>query len=158
MPQPPEHQQPVLVSACLLGLRTRYDGRTKQNTTVLDYLAKNNLLPVPVCPEQLAGLPTPRQATRFASGNGENVLRGAGVVETHDGTDRTAIFIRGAEETLQVARLAHCSTAILKERSPSCGVRQIYLGTEIIDGSGVTSALLKQNGVQVYSEADLPPA
>ncbi len=169
--------QPILVSACLLGLRTRYDGKTKQNATVLEYLQKNQLVPVPVCPEQLAGLPTPRKATRFARGNGEDVLTGCGAVETHDGADRTALFIKGAEQTLQIARLAHCKAAILKERSqtlqiarlahckaailkersPSCGVHQIYLGAEIVPGSGVASALLKRTGIQVYNEDDLPP-
>lgn len=147
--------RPILVSACLLGLQTRYDGKSKRNEKVLAYLESNDLLPVPVCPEQLAGQPTPRPETRFASGNGEAVLDGLGSVVSVAGSNMNDIFIQGANETLKIARLSGCTQALLKERSPSCGVHQIYLGNRIIDGQGVACALLRREGLHVCSEEDL---
>ncbi len=146
---------PILVSACLLGLQTRYDGRTKRNEKVLAYLKANGLIPIPVCPEQLAGQPTPRPATRFACGNGEMVLDGTGTVVSVTGDNMNEVFIRGAQETVKIARLCGCTQALFKERSPSCGVHQIYLADRIIDGQGVACALLRQEGLNVCSEEDL---
>ena len=148
-------RHPILVSACLLGLQTRYDGQAKPKEKVLRYLATNGLIPVPVCPEQLAGQPTPRPATRFACGNGEMVLDGTGSVVSVTGSNMNDIFIRGANETLKIARLCGCTQALLKERSPSCGVHQIHLGDRIIEGQGVACALLRREGLQIYSEEDL---
>jgi uncharacterized protein YbbK (DUF523 family) len=145
----------ILVSACLLGIQTRYDGQSKGNEKVLSYLEANGLIPVPVCPEQLAGQPTPRPATRFVSGNGEQVLDGIGSVVSITGSDMNDSFVRGARETLKIARLCGCTQALLKERSPSCGVHQIYLGDRIIAGHGVSCALLRREGLHVCSEEDL---
>jgi uncharacterized protein YbbK (DUF523 family) len=147
--------RPLLVSACLLGLLTRYDGATKSSAASLEYLRRENFIPIPVCPEQLAGLPTPRPATWFAEGDGEAVLDGAGKVVRADGTDMNRPFSKGAFETLMIARLAGCRDALLKERSPSCGVHQIYRGTEIVPGRGITAALLARNGIRIFSEEDL---
>lgn len=147
---------PILVSACLLGLCTRYDGRSKAKPKVADYLRRNELIPVPVCPEQLAGLPTPRAQTRFLRGDGGAVLDGCGTVATGEGTVMNETFLKGAIETLKVARLAGCRQALLKERSPSCGVHQIHRGGEIVPGRGVTAALLERNGLTLLSEEDLP--
>lgn len=146
---------PILVSACLLGLLTRYDGRTKRNQAVIDFLSANNLIAVPVCPEQLAGLPTPREATRFSHGDGCAVLAGTGQVVSATGQPMNEVFCRGARETLKVARLTGCRHAILKERSPSCGVGQIDRNGTTVAGSGVTSALLKESGLAVFSEEGL---
>ncbi len=146
---------PILVSACLLGLQSRYDGRSKRNEKVFSYLAQYDLTPVPVCPEQLAGLPTPRPASRFACGDGERVLAGTGSVVNAADNDMTDVFIQGARETLKIARLCGCTQALLKERSPSCGVHQVYLGDSIIEGQGVACALLRQEGLHVCSEEDL---
>ena len=85
--------QPVLVSACLLGLNTRYDGRTKTNQRVLDYLKNNDLTPIPVCPEQLGGLPTPRQQTCFSEGDGVSVLDGTGEVVTLAGANENSLKV-----------------------------------------------------------------
>jgi uncharacterized protein YbbK (DUF523 family) len=147
--------QPILVSACLLGIQTRYDGQAKRNKKVLSYLQANDLIPIPVCPEQLAGQPTPRPATRFACGNGEQVLDGRGSVVTMTGDNMNHIFVHGAQETLKIARLCGCTRALLKERSPSCGVHQIHLNDRIIAGQGVSCALLRREGLHVCSEEDL---
>ena len=149
-------QRPILVSACLLGVLTRYDGRSKLNVDVLEFLRRENLLPVPVCPEQLAGLPTPRPATHFASGDGKAVLDGTGLlVCVPDGAKVNETFLKGAIETMKVARLAGCRDALLKERSPSCGVNQICRAGETHPGQGVTTALLERNGIRTFSEEDL---
>lgn len=147
--------RPILVSACLLGLSTRYDGKSKRHEGVLDYLKREGLLPVPVCPEQLAGLPTPRPATCFAFGDGEAVLDGTGRAVLEDGTVMNEVFLRGAVETMRIARLAGCREALLKERSPSCGVHLIHRGAEIVPGRGVTAALLARNAIRLLSEEDL---
>jgi uncharacterized protein YbbK (DUF523 family) len=150
----PAEGTPVLVSACLLGLPTRYDGKAKRSETVLNYLKKHNLVAVPVCPEQLAGMTTPRAKTFFSSGTGHDVLTGNGQVISETGQDMNEVFCRGAKLTLQIARLSNSQLAILKERSPSCGVHQVYLHQDRVDGSGVTAALLKQEDIQVFSEED----
>jgi uncharacterized protein YbbK (DUF523 family) len=147
--------RPILVSACLLGLSTRYDGRSKHNLRVLEHLRQNELIPVPVCPEQLAGLPTPRPKTCFAAGDGAAVLNGTGSLIRDDGSEVGRLFVAGAEETLKIARLAGCREALFKERSPSCGVRQVYCRQRIVPGQGVTTALLTRNGLRVYSEEDV---
>lgn len=147
--------RPILVSACLLGLLTRYDGASKRNLTVIDHLRRQDLIPIPVCPEQLAGLPTPRPATRFADGSGADVVTGRGRMVNDRGETVNDLFLRGARESLKLAKLAGCQEALLKERSPSCGVHQVYLGDDIVEGCGVTTALLEASGIMVFSEEDL---
>ena len=110
-------------------------------------LAKRGLA-VPVCPEQLGGLPTPRKPSER---RGERVVM-------NDGRDVTAEYRRGAEEALRLARLYGCTAAVLKEKSPSCGCGRVYDGTfsgTLTDGDGVTAALLKENGIKVYGESEL---
>ena len=148
-------QKPILISACLLGLPTRYDGKSKQSQKVLDYLKSNNFLPVPVCPEQLAGMSTPRDKTFFKTGDGHDVLSGSGLVISQDGQEMNEIFCRGARVVLQIAQLSNCQKAMFKERSPSCGVHQIYQGENKVKGTGVTTALLLREGFQVISEEDI---
>jgi len=145
----------ILVSACLLGLPTRYDGKAKRSQAVIDYLQKENLLPIPVCPEQLAGMTTPREKTFFQSGDGYTVLSGDGQVVSETGQPMNDVFCRGAKVTLQVARLCNCRRALLKERSPSCGVHEIYRGESKVSGSGITTALLIKEGIEVFSERDV---
>ncbi len=148
-------RQPILVSACLLGLRTRYDGKTKLSQKVLDYLEREGLIAIPVCPEQLAGMPTPREGAHFLKGNGEDVLEGRGEICSVSGTPMDQIFRHGAEEVLRIAQLTQCRSALLKERSPSCGVNQIYCQGILVTGTGVTTALLIKSGLSVLSEEDL---
>ena len=147
--------KPILVSACLLGLPTRYDGKAKRSQSVLDYLQREHLLPIPVCPEQLAGLSTPRHKTFFSQGDGHDVLAEKGNVVSASGEPMNEVFCRGARTVLQVARLSDCRRALFKERSPSCGVHQIYLGETRVRGAGVTTALLVNEGFDVISEEDL---
>lgn len=136
----------LLVSACLLGLCCRYDGCGKPCAPVLELQKKHTL--IPVCPEQLGGLSTPRPPAE---------RQGCRVV-TQTGLDVTAAYTRGAEEALKLAKLLQCQAAVLKERSPSCGCGQIYDGSfskALIPGDGVTAALLKKNGIPVYGESQL---
>lgn len=145
-----------LCSACLLGIACRYDGASKANEKVLR-LAENEIL-IPICPEQLGGQSTPRPDSQIVGGTGYDVLEGRASVLEKDNTDVTPYFIKGAEEVLRIARLYHISSAILKQRSPSCGSGKIYDGTfsgRIIEGDGVTTALLKNNRLEVLSEEDL---
>ena len=124
-----------LVSACLIGLCTRYDGKTKPNTECLDFLSAHTY--IPVCPEQLGGLPTPRPAADLMHGDGAAVLLGTASVCTKDGADVTKPFIQGAEQVLRIAQSQPVSGICLKARSPSCAV----------NGSiGVTAALLQKHG------------
>lgn len=146
---------PILVSACLLGLLTRYDGAAKRNEKVLEHLRANNLIPIPVCPEQLSGLPTPREKTCFSTGGGVEVLDGTASVVDSEGAEMNRFFLKGAAETLKTARIVGCTEAILKERSPSCGVHSIYRGEVVVAGQGVTTALLQRSGISVFSEEDL---
>ena len=136
---------PILVSACLLGVPCRYDGTGFADERVLALVKKYHL--IPICPEQLGGLPTPRPP---AERHDTRVL-------TRDERDLTAAFARGAEETLRLSRLFHCRIAILKANSPSCGSGQIYDGCfcgRLIPGDGMTAALLKKDGVTILSEKD----
>lgn len=135
----------VLVSACLLGIPCRYDGN-KKTCPAVSQLAKSYRL-IPVCPEVLGGLPTPRPPAEF---DGDKVKR-------QDGTDVTIPFQKGAQEALAIYRENHCSFAVLKEKSPSCG-KQCYDGTftrQLENKAGVTAALLMQNNISVYSEEEL---
>ena len=149
------HKKPILVSACLLGLATRYDGKAKRSQAVMDYLQRENLLPIPVCPEQLAGMSTPREKTFFQSGSGREVLAGEGHAVSESGESMNEVFCRGAWMVLQIGLLSHCRRALLKERSPSCGVHQVYLGEAKTPGTGVTTALLIEKGFEILSEEDL---
>jgi len=126
-----------LCSACLLGINCRYDGKNKLNKKVLR-LTKKEIL-IPVCPEILGGLPTPREQAK---------QKGTKVI-TKSGKDVTKYFKKGAKEVLKVAKLFNAKEAILKQESPSCGSGKIK------KGNGVTTALLRKNKIKVFSEEDL---
>ena len=135
----------ILVSACLLGVRCRYDGKSKPHPAVERLMEQHTL--IPVCGEILGGLPTPRVSAE---------RQGARVV-TADGRDVTAAYRRGAEEVLRLAKLYGCKAAVLKERSPSCGSGRIYDGTftgTLTDGWGVTAELLRDHGICVIGESE----
>ena len=135
----------ILVSACLLGVRCRYDGKSKPHPAVERLLEQHTL--IPVCGEILGGLPTPRVS---AERQGERVV-------TADGRDVTAAYRRGAEEVLRLAERYGCTAAVLKERSPSCGSGRIYDGTftgTLTDGWGVTAELLRDHGICVIGESE----
>ena len=137
----------VLVSACLLGVRCRYDGASKPLPGLERLL--DAIDPVPVCPEQLGGLPTPRSPSER---QGDRVV-------SRQGRDVTAEYRRGAEETLRLLDFFHAEGAVLKERSPSCGKGVIYDGSfsgALTEGDGVFAQLLRERGVPVYGESDIP--
>ena len=128
-----------LVSACLMGLCTRYDGLTKPDAESKIFLKDSTW--IPVCPEQLGGLPTPRPAADIIGGDGHDVLQGKASVCTKDGVDVTTSFIRGAKQVLQIAENQEITGVCLKARSPSCAIS----GT-----IGVTAALLTDHGYRLY--------
>lgn len=136
----------LLVSACLLGAPCRYDGKSKRVEQVCVLAQRYEL--IPVCPEQLGGLPTPRLPSER---RGERVVMA-------DGSDVTENYRRGAEKALALCLAHGCAAAVLKEKSPSCGCGRIYDGTfsrRLIDGSGVTAELLQQNGIRICGESSL---
>ena len=133
----------LLVSACLLGVRCRYDGGSKPCPQAARLIKEHTL--IPVCPEQLGGLPTPRPPAE---------LQGKEVVN-RKGEKVTEAYERGAEETLRLCRLFGCEAAVLKARSPSCGCGVIYDGSfsqTLTEGSGVTAQRLMDAGIRVYTE------
>ena len=137
----------ILISACLVGDNVKYDGGNNKNPLISKLLEKYEL--VPFCPEVEGGLPIPRHPCE---------QRGEQVVNDLD-EDKTDEFNRGADLALNICLYLKITKAILKERSPSCGVHSIYDGTfshKVIDGSGVTAALLKRKGITVYSEDEIP--
>lgn len=134
-----------LCSACLLGIRCRYDGKNKANKKIIKLSEKEIL--IPVCPEQLGGLPTPREAS---AQRGDKVI-------TESGRDVTGNFKKGAKEVLRLVGLLGVKEAILKQNSPSCGCGKIPDGSfsgKFIKGDGVTAALLKKHGINVLTEDD----
>ena len=136
----------LLISACLLGIPCRYDGKSKPLAAISRLREKYEL--VPACPEQLGGLPTPRNPSERIGGR----------VLMADGTDVTAQYQTGARVALELCLRKGCVAAVLKERSPSCGSGEIYDGTfthTILSGDGVTAELLKKNGIKVYGESEL---
>ena len=136
----------ILVSACLLGENCRYDGKAGKRIDIESLRKKYNL--IPVCPEVLGGLPTPRTPSERV---GERVVM-------KDGRDVTDNFMKGAREALKICEAFGCKRAILKERSPSCGSGEIYDGTfskSLTAGDGMTAALLKENGIRVIGESQI---
>ncbi|GAE88167.1 hypothetical protein JCM21531_1592 [Acetivibrio straminisolvens JCM 21531] len=144
------------MSACLLGVDCKYNGENNLNSKVLELLSKETL--IPVCPEQLGGCPTPRVPSEIVDGDGADVLDGKARVMTKNGEDVTEYFIRGAREVLKIAQSMGIEKAIMKARSPSCGFCSIYDGTfsgKTKSGNGVTTEILKRNGISVLTEEDV---
>ncbi|RCW40548.1 MULTISPECIES: DUF523 domain-containing protein [unclassified Halanaerobium] len=140
-----------LVSACLAGINCRYDGGNNFNKNVADLVKSGKA--VPVCPEVLGGLDTPRVPSEIAADQHGNKK-----VITENGQDITAEFKLGAEKTIKIARIVEAKKTILKQRSPSCGCGKIYDGTfsgNLIKGNGFTAELLIENGIEVLTEDDL---
>lgn len=136
----------ILVSACLLGVQCRYDGTGALTEGIKKLMEEHTL--IPVCPEIMGGLATPRDP---AERSGDKVV-------TKNGADVTENYQKGAMETLKLAKLYQCSCAVLKERSPSCGCGRIYdgsFGRKLVDGNGMTAELLLENGIQVKGESQI---
>jgi uncharacterized protein YbbK (DUF523 family) len=145
-----------LISACLLGMRCTWSGNDNKNDRAIQLSRVETL--IPVCPEQLGGLATPRAPQEIQAGTGDDVLDNECRVLNRNGKDVTSEFITGAEETLEIARQLNIKEFIARSRSPSCGCGQIYDGTfrdRLIDGDGVTTALLRRNGIRIIPEEDL---
>ena len=133
----------ILISQCLLGIHCRYDGSGAW-CPALEVLMKV-CAPIPVCPEQLGGLPTPRPPAECR--DGRVILR--------TGEDVTGAFEKGAEQALRLARLYGVRWAVLKQRSPSCGSCEIYNGRfdgTRIPGRGITAQRLVREGIRVFDE------
>lgn len=133
----------LLVSACLLGEPCRYDGKSKPCPSVIALSEKYEL--IPVCPEVLGGLSTPRSPSEIRDGR----------VISKNGSDVTEFFVTGAMEACKTALENGCETAVLKARSPSCGSGEIYDGSfcgRTVTGDGICAAMLKKNGIRVITE------
>lgn len=145
----------IIVSACLCGMNTKYNGGNNLNEKVLKLVRKGKA--IPVCPEQLGGQSTPRAAHEIFKATGAAVLDGKARVVGPEGDDATEEFLKGAYETLKISKECSAKVAILKARSPSCGHGKIYDGSfsgTKINGNGVTTELLERNGIKVYTEED----
>jgi uncharacterized protein YbbK (DUF523 family) len=145
-----------LVSACLVGIPCRYDGDSCPHEQLQALAAQGDVLPL--CPEVLGGLPTPRPPAEIQGGDGGDVLEGRARVVNIEGKDVTVEFLTGAQEALRVVRRWDIKEAILKAHSPSCGVGQIYDGSfsgHLVEGDGVTAALLKREGIIVTNEEEV---
>jgi uncharacterized protein YbbK (DUF523 family) len=136
-----------LISACLVGIKCRYDGDDREDSKMKILMEKDK--GVAVCPETLGGLTIPRLKAEIRSGGGEDVLLGKSEVKNQRGDDISLEMIKGAQRTLQIARNLRIKTAFLKEKSPSCGFGKIYRKGKLIKGEGVTTALLRKNGIEV---------
>lgn len=146
----------ILVSACLLGVKVKYNGESNFNELLHKYEPYGHFLPC--CPEVMGGLSVPRLPAEIKGGTGAEVSEGKAAVVNCDGENISAMFLSGARKALSLARENKVSAAILKENSPSCGSHSIYDGSfskTKITGQGVTAALLRRNGIKVYSEKEL---
>jgi len=135
-----------IVSACLVGINCRYDGKSKPCKKIIELVKKGKA--IPVCPELLGGLPTPRIPAEIKNNE----------VITRNGKNITEIYIKGAEEGLKIAKMVKAKIAILKARSPSCGYGQIYDGSfsnKLVKGNGVFASILESNGIKIKTEENL---
>jgi uncharacterized protein YbbK (DUF523 family) len=152
----------LLVSACLMGQKVRYNGSDclVENTALQTVIDAKQV--VTICPEVSGGLSTPRSPAEIKGENGgEAVLQLKAKIINKDDEDVTEQFIAGAEKTLELAQKNNVKVAILKAKSPSCGSHQIYDGThsrQLIDGMGVTAALLAEHGIHVFNENEIDVA
>ena len=139
-------KEKILVSACLLGVDCKYSGGNNYNEKVLEYIKDYEV--IPVCPEIMGGLSTPRPPSERI---GDKVINNQGIDVTNE-------YTKGANETLKLAKLFNVKKALLKAKSPSCGKGKIYDGTfnsVLVNGNGVTVELLESNGISVITEQDL---
>ena len=146
----------ILVSACLLGHKVKFSGGTNTHELLLKYNERGRF--IAVCPECFAMLPVPRPAMEIQNGTGKKVLSGKARAVDEHGMDTTQYLLTGADKALKIAQAYQAKVAILKEGSPSCGVKKIHDGSfegRKVNGQGVTAALLMKNGITVYSEKDM---
>lgn len=145
-----------IISACLIGCECRYDQKSCLDHELEQLLREGKA--IPVCPEQMGGLPTPRPPAEIAGGDGFDVLDGRARIVDQQGNDVTDEYLAGAHQALKMAKTVGATSAILKENSPSCGSSFVYDGTfsgKKVDGVGLTAALFKRHGIEVQSEKDV---
>ena len=144
----------ILVSACLIGIDCNYKGENNLESWVLDLCNKYSV--IPVCPEQLGGLTTPRLPSELKQGDGELIWgKKEGCVINSKAEEITTQFIFGAKQIMKITRTFDIKYAIMKDKSPSCGVFNIFDGSfsgKLIEGMGVTSAGLYYEGLKIFSE------
>ncbi|MDT0161342.1 MULTISPECIES: DUF523 domain-containing protein [Bacillus] len=146
----------LLVSSCLAGLEVRYNGTHCLQENICQLIDQKKA--VSICPELLGGLPVPREPAEIIGGDGGDVLDGRARIIEKSGRDVTELYINGAYAALKKAEELQVSAVVLKEFSPSCGSSVIYNGEftgRKVAGDGVTSALLKRNGIRVVSDREL---
>ena len=144
-----------ICSACILGIKCRYDGGSNKIEKILCKFSDDLL--VPACPEQLGGLPTPREPCEPTK-DGKKIIQGEGKVSTKSGQDITNLIIKGGNQVLKIARLLDINKAIMKQGSPSCVYGKIPDGNfsgNRIKGIGIASAILEENGIKIYTEKDI---
>ncbi|MEQ8175941.1 MAG: DUF523 domain-containing protein [Syntrophomonadaceae bacterium] len=145
----------IMVSACLFGVNCKYNGKNNYNPKLCRALQGQEI--ILFCPEQAGGLPAPRPPAEIQAGDGQAVLKGEARVVNKIGEDLTRFFIKGAEEMIHLAGEKKPGLVILKSRSPSCGVGQVYDGSftsHLRSGDGVASAWLKKLGIPVMSDEE----
>ncbi|OCL25497.1 hypothetical protein U472_14230 [Orenia metallireducens] len=146
----------IVVSSCLLGEDCRYNGNNNYDRRITELLEDKEI--ISICPEVFGGLSTPRPPAEIQGGDGEDVLEGIARVIDKEGNDITKNFIEGARESLSLIKEYGCTLAILKAKSPSCGSKIIYDGSFTGNkrvGAGVTTALLKKEGIEVFNEEEI---
>lgn len=152
----------ILVSACLMGRAVRFDGRAKPTDHEIFLRWREEGRLIPFCPEVVGGLPVPRPPAEIEGGRGARaVLEGRARIRTTEGRDVTAFFLAGARAALRAAREQGVRLAVLKENSPSCGVHRVFDGSFTgtrAPGAGLTTLLLRDHGIDVFSEDELPEA
>ncbi len=134
-----------------MGVDCRYDGQSKVASPLLSFCRRRKIILLPVCPEQLGGLPTPRPPACFRGGGGKSVINGHAALYDLNNREVTPFFLAGAGQALKIARLSGSRHAVFQDRSPSCGVHEIYRGNELVPGLGVTTALFRMNGMTVWT-------
>ena len=135
----------IAISACLLGINCRYNGSNSLRKTFL----KRKTFYLPLCPEQLGGMPTPRNPAEIQGLNGADVIEGKGRVIDNTGADVTDYFLKGAQEVLNIIRMFDIKRIYLKDGSPSCGVNIIKKNGNAAEGMGVTTALISRENIEV---------
>ena len=143
-----KNNSPIVISACLLGFQCRYDGHHCLCPELVDFVSSYPF--TPFCPEQLGGLPTPRPPANMMNGDGDDVLSGKAMLMDAEGNDVTEAFKKGARESLRLARLTGTSIAVMKDKSPSCGLKSPYCETPSGHGTGVTAALFLSSGIRIF--------
>ena len=140
----------ILVSACLVGINCKYNGGNNYNEKIFELVKKGEA--IPICPEQLGGLQTPRIPSEI------KIIDGKRHVINKEGEDVTQNFEKGAEEVLELAKKLNIKKAILQPRSPSCGVGKIYSGNfngELIEGNGILAELFIKNEIEIINPDEL---